>query len=110
MFLLNILKNKFFIVTVIFIVWVVFFAQYDIISQRKQRHELSEMQRKIKYLEGEISSLKLENKKLKTDPATLEKYAREKYYMKSQNEDVFVFDTLNAKTNNKENVSDKALE
>lgn len=94
MLLLRIFKNKFFIVTLIFLVWVIFFAQYDIISQRKQRDELNEMMNKIEYLEGEITRLKEEKTKLEKDPATIEKYAREKYFMKSPQEEVFVFDTV----------------
>jgi len=94
MLLLRIFKNKFFIVTLIFLVWVIFFAQYDIISQRKQRDELNEMMNKIEYLESEITRLKEEKIKLEKDPATLEKYAREKYFMKSPQEEVFVFDTV----------------
>jgi cell division protein FtsB len=94
MFFVNILKNKFFLVTVIFLVWVIFFAQYDIISQRQQRSELNEMKSKIEYLEKEVDRLHAEKVALKTDTVTVEKYAREKYFMKAQNEDVFVFDTV----------------
>jgi cell division protein FtsB len=94
MFILNLLKNKFFIVTTVFIVWVFFFAQYDILSLYKQREELKEMKSKIEYLEKEVTRLKAEKIKLKTDPVTLEKFAREKYYMKSPNEEVYVFDTV----------------
>jgi cell division protein FtsB len=94
MFLLRILKNKYFIVTVVFGVWVAFFAQYDIVSQYKLREELHDMNTKIEYLDKEVSRLQAEKKALQTDSATLEKYAREKYYMKTQHEDVFVFDTV----------------
>lgn len=93
--LLSILKNKYLIVTVIFLVWIFFFAQYDILSQQDQRKELQEMEQKIEYLQKEVDALEIEKEALKTDSATMEKYAREKYYMKKNNEDVFVFDTLN---------------
>jgi cell division protein FtsB len=99
MFILKFLKNKYFTVTAIFLVWIFFFAQYDIISQRKQRAEYNDMKTKIEYLEKEIEQLKNEKHLLKTDKATLEKYAREKYYMKATNEDVFVFDTVKNLTN-----------
>ena len=58
------------------------------------REELHEMNTKIEYLDKEVSRLQAEKKALQTDSATLEKYAREKYYMKTQHEDVFVFDTV----------------
>ena len=91
---LSILKNKYLIVTAIFLVWVFFFAQYDLMSQKNQKDELKAMEQKIEYLEKEVSALQQEKNLLKNDSITLEKYAREKYYMKKNNEDVFVFDTI----------------
>lgn len=88
-----IFKNKFLFITVIFVVWVFFFAQYDIMSLRKQKAELKEMKEKIDYLEKEVARLQIEKNALKTDASTVEKYAREKYFMKSDNEDVFMLDT-----------------
>ena len=52
------------------------------------------MEQKIEYLEKEVNILQQEKNLLKNDSITLEKYAREKYYMKKNNEDVFVFDTI----------------
>lgn len=91
---LQILKNKYFLATVIFAVWVLFFAQYDLITQRRQRAELREMKQKIRYLEVEVERLHHEKTALKTDTAVMERYAREKYYMSTPQEEVFVFDTL----------------
>jgi cell division protein FtsB len=94
---LSILKNKYLIVTAIFLVWVFFFAQYDLMSQKNQKDELKAMEQKIEYLEKEVTALQQEKNLLKNDSITLEKYAREKYYMKKNNEDVFVFDTIQKK-------------
>ncbi len=92
--ILGILRNKYFLVTTGFIVWIFFFAEYDITSQFKQRKELNEMRQKIIYLESEVQKLQAEKMAIKSDSNTLEKYAREKYFMKAANEDVFVFDSL----------------
>jgi cell division protein FtsB len=94
---LSILNNKYLIVTAIFLVWVFFFAQYDLMSQKNQKDELKAMEQKIEYLEKEVTALQEEKNLLKNDSITLEKYAREKYYMKKNNEDVFVFDTIQKK-------------
>jgi cell division protein FtsB len=92
--ILGIFRNKYFLVTTGFIAWIFFFAEYDVVSQYKQRNELKEMKDKIVYLEGEIKRLQSEKELLKTDSTTLERYARERYFMKTPNEDVFVFDTI----------------
>ena len=88
--LLGILRNKYFLVTTGFILWIFFFAEYDVISQYKQRKELNEMKAKIIYLEGQIDQLIREKHALKTDSGTIEKYAREKYLMKKDNEDLYI--------------------
>lgn len=92
--LINIFKNKYFLATAIFLVWIVFFAQYDIIMQRQQRKELKEMKSKIEYLEEEVERLHQEKLSIKNDSLVREKYAREKYFMSTPNEEVFVFDTV----------------
>ncbi len=88
------LKNKFFIVTIVFIVWVIFFAQYDLMSIKKQRQELNEMKEKIEYLHQEVVKLQNEKQLLENDSNTVERYAREKYFMKKDNEDVYMIDSL----------------
>lgn len=99
--IINILKNKFLLITVAFGIWVIFFAQYDIISLRKQKAELKEMNEKIDYLTKEVTRLQAEKEALKNDTATVEKYAREKYFMKSDNEDVYMLDTSYSKVKKK---------
>ncbi|HMN32739.1 MAG TPA: septum formation initiator family protein [Chitinophagaceae bacterium] len=88
------LKNKFFIVTIVFIVWVTFFAQYDILSVKNQRQELNEMKEKIEYLHQEVEKQQNEKQLLENDSNTVERYAREKYFMKKDNEDIYMIDTL----------------
>ncbi len=96
--ILNFFKNKYIIAGIVFIVWITFFSQYDIISQKKQREELSEMKRKISYLDDEIKKLQDEKEALKSNPEAIEKYSREKYFMKKKNETIFVFDTTDVDT------------
>ncbi|MBU3676247.1 MAG: septum formation initiator family protein [Chitinophagaceae bacterium] len=95
--LLRIIKNKFFVVTLLFAVWVGFFAQYDLMSQREHMQELAGMKAKMIYLEETIARLEKERESLRTDSAVIEQYARERYFMKTPHEDVYVFDTLQAK-------------
>ena len=93
----NFLKNKFVVVTLVFIVWITFFTQYDLINLRAHRAELNGMKTKIEFLESEITRMQREKESLQTDSAIIEQYAREKYYMKTKHEDVYVFDTIASK-------------
>jgi len=95
--IIGVLRNKYFLVTTGFVLWIFFFAEYDVLTQYRQRNELNEMKQKIIYLEKEIQEIQSEKEAIKTDSNTLEKYAREKYFMKHPNEEVFVFDTLKIK-------------
>jgi cell division protein FtsB len=57
---------------------------------RHHRQELRDLQQGKKYYTDQINKEKTELENLKNNPATLEKYAREKYYMKRDNEDLFL--------------------
>lgn len=85
------LKNKYFISSAGFVVWMLFFDQQDIVSTHfKQTAELSRLIESRKFYEQEILATTEQLKLLKTNPETLEKIAREKYRMKKENEDLFI--------------------
>ena len=85
------LKNKYFLTTVGFVVWVMFFDTRDFITSHfRERAELSKLEKSKQYYEQQIAVTRRELDQLKTDPALLEKYAREKYLMKRDNEDLFL--------------------
>ena len=67
-----------------------FFDERDIFTMSHQRQELRELQKSEKYYTEQINKEKTELENLKNSPATLEKYAREKYFMKRDNEDLFL--------------------
>jgi cell division protein DivIC len=89
----NILKNKYLIAGVFFIVWMLFFDPKDwgLISARINK--LEDLQKSEQQLTKQITYTKKELTLLKTSAQTLEKYAREKYYMKKDNEDLFIVKT-----------------
>ncbi|MEZ5045409.1 MAG: septum formation initiator family protein [Chitinophagaceae bacterium] len=88
------IRKKIVIVTTIFLIWIVFFAQYDIVSLYQQRKELSNMEEKIDYLTKEVANLQQEKSEFQSNLFIKEKYAREKYFMKKSNEEVYTFDTI----------------
>jgi cell division protein DivIC len=83
------LRNKFFIAFAAFIVWMLFFDERDVFTMRHHRQELRDLRQSKEYYTQQINKEKTELENLKT-AATLEKYAREKYYMKRDNEDLFL--------------------
>ena len=91
---LNILKNKYFIAGVGFLVWMCFFDHKDwgLINARNQK--LKELKSSEQHLSVLIKDTKKELSLLKTDAASIEKYAREKFFMKKDNEDLFIVKTL----------------
>jgi cell division protein DivIC len=85
------LKNKYVITAIGFAVWILFLDDRDFITTHfKQRSELNKLEQSRKYYEAQITNTKKELDQLKSNPATIEKYAREKYLMKRDNEDVFL--------------------
>ena len=84
------LKNKYFISFAAFCIVVLFLDKNDIFTQYERRKELGELQLSKKYYTNQISAETKELEALRTSPATVEKYAREKYLMKRDNEEVFL--------------------
>lgn len=67
-----------------------FFDKNDYITQYYRTSELEKLQKSRQYYINQISSEKQQLEHLKSNPATLEKYAREKYFMKRDNEELFL--------------------
>jgi cell division protein DivIC len=84
------LKNKYFLTGSFFIIWMVFFDLKDLASDFSRRARLKELQKNEKHLVKEISETNKELDLLKTNAQTIERYAREKYLMKKDNEDLFI--------------------
>jgi len=59
-------------------------------SHFRHARELRRLEQSKAYYEQQIAATKKELDQLKSDPAILEKYARERYLMKRDNEDVFL--------------------
>ncbi len=84
------LKNKYLLTGVFFAIWMVFFDPKDILSDLERRNKLNELQTSELHLKGQIADAKKELDLLKNNAQSIEKYAREKYLMKKDNEDLFI--------------------
>ncbi|HKB45557.1 MAG TPA: septum formation initiator family protein [Chitinophagaceae bacterium] len=94
------LKNKYFISFAAFAAILLFFDKNDLFTQDARRKELKDLQQSKEYYTIRIATETKELEQLKSNPATLEKYAREKYLMKRDNEDLFI---IPEKTENQKN-------
>jgi len=86
------LKNKFFLASLAFAIWMIFFDRNDLISQWSRASKLNDLENSSAFYTKKIQSATQELELRKTDPAAYERVAREKYYMKRKNEDVFLFE------------------
>jgi cell division protein FtsB len=82
--------NKYAITGIAFAIWMLFFDRNDFPSQIRRHRELNKMEQNQKNMALLISNTRKELQLLKTNPETLEKYAREKYMMKKDNEDLYI--------------------
>ena len=84
------LKNKYLLAGVSFILILLFLDRNDLFTQIDRAQELRNLEKSKKYYQQEIANQKKELEALKNDPAALEKFAREKYLMKREDEDLFL--------------------
>ncbi|MRX48057.1 FtsB family cell division protein [Pedobacter puniceum] len=88
--LLSLLKNKYFLSTTAFLVWMLFFDRNDLLSQYEYRSQLQKLEQEKQFYTQEIAKVQKDLDELTTNKDKLEKFAREHYLMKRDNEDVFV--------------------
>jgi cell division protein FtsB len=85
------LTNVYVITLIAFSVWVLFFSSNNLLSQRKLRKQLKDLKIEREYYIREIEANKRSIYLLDNDLEHLEKIAREKFLMKRDNEDIFIF-------------------
>jgi cell division protein FtsB len=92
--ILSFFINKYFITTVAFIVWLVFFDSNSLITRNQLQQKLDDLNQEKQFYLDEIRKDSTLTQDLMTDSAELERFARERYLMKKDNEDLFlVIDT-----------------
>ncbi len=84
------LKNFYVITGVALVVWLCFFAQNDVSMQFSNYRKLQNLEVEKKKYAQEIIFLRKEQQQTLGNLQLVEKFARERYYMKKPNEDVFV--------------------
>ena len=87
------IRNKYFIASAFFIIWMLFLDVKDWSLMSNRREKLADLQKSEQHLNQLIRETRKELDLLKTNAQTIEKYAREKYLMKKDNEDLFIVNT-----------------
>ncbi len=88
--LIDLFKNKYFLVSLAFVVWMIFFDKNDLFSQYQYHQQVSKLKQERDFYLKETAKVRKDLDELTSNPQMLEKFAREKYLMKKDNEDVFV--------------------
>lgn len=83
-------KNKYVYTIIIFLVWMLFFDPHNFIGQVRLNRTLKELKREKEYYLTQIENDRQATFELITDTLTLEKFGREKYLMKRDNEDIYL--------------------
>lgn len=86
----GIIRNKYYLTLIVFFIWMLFLDRNDFISQYSYRSTLRQLEKDKLYYMEEIEKVKADLDELSTNQVKLEKFAREKYLMKRDNEDIFV--------------------
>lgn len=93
MFLFKVIKNKYFLTILGIIVWLFFFDKNNFFEQNELIKKCQKLEKEKNYYISEIENNKRNLYELQFNKKSLETFSREKYLMKKDNEDVFVFVT-----------------
>jgi len=91
------LRNKFILATIGFVVWMLFFDRNDVFTQAQRRGELNQLKRSKEFFEKQIAENRKFSNDLQFNASAIEKYARERYMMKRDNEELFIIQPLEKK-------------
>jgi len=98
--IISLFRNKYMLTFTVFVVLMLFIDRNDIFNQLQRKKQLNELLVSKKYYQQQIEQTKKNLADLQNNAAALEKYAREKYLLKRDNEDVFVVDNEPEKQKN----------
>ena len=86
----HILRNKYVLTIIIFVVWVVLLDSNNLITRYRDMKEMHKLEIDKEYYLKRIEEDKRKLHELKTDNRNLEKFAREQYHMKKPDEDLYI--------------------
>lgn len=84
------IRNKYCVTAAAFLIWIAFMDSKNLISQYQLQSEVNKLEGQKAFFQQEIDKTKKEQEELLSSPEKLEKFAREKYLMKKDDEDLFI--------------------
>lgn len=87
----RIIGNKYFLLLVLFAVWMLFLDSNSWLVHRELNQQIEEMESNKEYYKSQIRKDTAVINSL-NDPEELERFAREKYHMKRENEEIYIIE------------------
>ena len=84
------MRNKYLITFVVFLIWIFFIDTFDIITQVRMNNEFKQLKEQQEFYKAEIEKDSIKVYNLNNNPEEQERFARERFLMKKDNEDVFI--------------------
>ena len=97
----GILTNIYVLVLTAFVVWMLFFDTNSLLIHKELKKEIKNLEKTQDFLRNEIEKDKKIIKKL-SDSNELEKFAREQYYLKKKNEEIYLIEYEDSLKNKKD--------
>jgi len=86
----KVLKNKYFIASLLFLAWIIFFDENSFVSHAENKRRLNELNRQKEHYQERIEADKQKLEDLNAGINELEKFAREQFFMSKPDEDIFI--------------------
>lgn len=86
------LRNFYIVATVIFLIWMMVLDSNNLIARYQLSAKLSSLEDEKEYYEEKIKEVEKDRDELFGDRESVEKFAREKYFMKKESEDIFIIE------------------
>ena len=83
------LKSPFILIGLLFVLWMLFFDSNSYLNHKRLSNDINQLQKDKQHNKEEIKKDSIALEEL-SSPEGLEKYAREKYHMKKENEEIFL--------------------
>ena len=87
----DIVTNMYILVLTVFVIWMLFFDTNNLMIHLELKKQIKKLEKDAEFLKKEISKDKKTIEKL-SDPKELEKFAREQYYLKKKNEEIYLIE------------------